>query len=54
MENAFLDKFQNKSRGGFEKWTFLKMSKMKKSKKVLKKTLFLYDRDHNALIFKNM
>jgi len=28
--------FLYKSRGGFGKWTFLKMSKIEKSKKVLK------------------
>ena len=50
----FLDKFQNKSRGGFRKWTFLKMSKIEKSKKVLKKTLEVEVSDHNALIFKKM
>ena len=37
-----------KSRGGFEKWTFLKMSKIEKLKKVLKK-LFEKERcDENA------
>ena len=48
----FLDKFQNKSRGGFRKWTFLKMSKIEKSNKVLKKTLLVELSEHNALIFK--
>jgi len=51
---VFLDKFQNKSRGGFRKWTFLKMSKIEKSKKVLKKTLEVELSEHNALIFKKM
>jgi len=43
------ENFRNlKSRGGFEKWTFLKMSKIEKLKKVLKK-LFKKERcDENA------
>jgi len=48
---VFLDKFQNKSRGGFRKWTFLKMSKNENPKKVLKKTLVVEVSYHNALIF---
>ena len=42
-----------KSPRGFEKWTFLKMSKNENPKKVLKKGAFLELLDHNALIYKN-
>jgi len=46
-------KSENKSPGGFEKWTFLKMSKNENPKKVLKKGAFFALLDHNALIYKN-
>jgi hypothetical protein len=46
-------KSENKSPGGFQKWTFLKMSKNEKLRKVLKKGVFLALLDHNALIYKN-
>jgi len=46
-------KSENKSPGGFEKWTFLKMSKNENLRKVLKKGVFLALLDHNALIYKN-
>ena len=46
-------KSENKSPGGFEKWTFLKMSKNEKPKKVLKKVTIFALLDHNALIYKN-
>ena len=46
-------KSENKSPGGFEKWTFLKMSKNENPKKVLKKGAFFTLLDHNALIYKN-
>jgi hypothetical protein len=41
-----------KSRLGFWKWTFLKMSKTEKSNKVLKKMFKKMNCDGNALIFK--
>ena len=40
-----------KSRIAFEKWTFLKMSKMKNLEIVLKITFQFYDCDENALNF---
>jgi len=45
----FSNKDFSKSKKGFRKWTFLKMSKIEKLKKVLKKHVFFGDCDHNAL-----
>jgi hypothetical protein len=45
------NKSKNKSPGGFEKWTFLKMSKNENLKKVLKRGSFSRVSEHNALIF---
>jgi hypothetical protein len=42
-------KSKNKSPGGFEKWTFLKMSKNENLEKVLKKGSNLRGLQHNAL-----
>jgi hypothetical protein len=44
-------KGENKSPRGFEKWTFLKMSKNEKPKIVLKKGSFSEVSEHNALNF---
>jgi len=41
-------KILKKSRGGFEKWTFLKMSKIEKPKYFLENTLVLEVCDDNA------
>ena len=45
--NSFL-----KSRGGFRKWTFLKMSKIENPKIFSKKPVFFWTRDENAHNFK--
>ena len=50
-KKLFLDKTKIKSRAGFRKWTFLKMSKIEKPKILLKKGPKNTLCDQNALIF---
>ena len=47
----FLDKQKIKRWGTFQKWTFLKMSKIQKSQKDFQKHLNFHTCEHNALIF---
>jgi hypothetical protein len=48
-KNVVLDKSKIKSRAGFGKWTFLKMSKIEKPKILLKKSARIDGCDDNAL-----